>query len=153
MISFFTVKRSYYKLARIFHPDRAAHNEITDANEKFSIIHQAYTILCDATKKQQYDDGNWNVLFAKKTMSKEWMSFVRPINQSDMSIAQENYQNSDEERNDIKRAYIDGNGSLTYILNNVPFMRVEDEQRVLEIIKILVANEDVPKFKIKKIAK
>lgn len=40
---------------------------------------------------------------------------------------------------------------MTHIYNNVPFMRVEDEARVLEIIKRLISENKIPKLKIKKI--
>ena len=46
------IKKSYKKLALKYHPDR---NKEKDAEEKFKEISEAYAVLSDDTKKQQYD--------------------------------------------------------------------------------------------------
>lgn len=46
---------------------------------------------------------------------------------------------SELEQKDIKRAYLNGKGCLNYMLNTVPFMNVEDEPRVIELVKGLSA--------------
>lgn len=47
------VKKKYYKLARICHPDRAAEGEKSVAEEKFAIIHQAYVVLSDPREREK----------------------------------------------------------------------------------------------------
>ncbi|MCS6832947.1 MAG: DnaJ domain-containing protein, partial [Flammeovirgaceae bacterium] len=47
------IKSAYKKLALLYHPDRNPHNK--DAEEKFKAINNAYHILSDPLKKQQYD--------------------------------------------------------------------------------------------------
>lgn len=42
---------------------------------------------------------------------------------------------SDTEKRDIKKAYLGGAGCINYMLNSVPFMDVEDEPRIMEIVK------------------
>lgn len=46
------LKSSYRKLAMQFHPDR---NKSPDAEEKFKEISEAYAVLTDQNKRQQYD--------------------------------------------------------------------------------------------------
>ena len=46
------IKNSYRKLALQYHPDR---NKSPDAEEKFKEISEAYAVLSDDEKKQQYD--------------------------------------------------------------------------------------------------
>jgi len=46
------LKNAFRKLARKFHPDK---NESPDADEKFKEIQEAYAVLSDAQKRQQYD--------------------------------------------------------------------------------------------------
>ena len=46
------IKSSYRKLAMQFHPDR---NKSPDAEEKFKEISEAYAVLSDQNKRQQYD--------------------------------------------------------------------------------------------------
>ncbi len=46
------IKDAYRKLAMQFHPDR---NKAPDAEEKFKEISEAYAVLSDSEKRQQYD--------------------------------------------------------------------------------------------------
>lgn len=46
------IKKSYYKLAKKYHPDV---NKDADAKEEFKNITEAWDILSDETKRQQYD--------------------------------------------------------------------------------------------------
>jgi molecular chaperone DnaJ len=46
------IKAAYRKLAMQYHPDR---NKATDAEEKFKEISEAYAVLSDQNKRQQYD--------------------------------------------------------------------------------------------------
>ncbi|MDE1854962.1 MAG: DnaJ domain-containing protein [Candidatus Micrarchaeota archaeon] len=46
------IKRAYRNLALQFHPDR---NKSKDAEEKFKAINEAYAVLSDPQKRQQYD--------------------------------------------------------------------------------------------------
>lgn len=149
---FIAVKKSYYKLARLFHPDRVSTTSKEEAKRKFNIIHNAYAILSDAEKKKQYDDGT-DIIFTKATMAARWENFLKPIDDSAIETARKKYQGSDAEENDIARECVTGKGSITHLLNNIPFMRVEDENRIIEIIKKLMDENKIPKMMIKKIRK
>lgn len=139
-------------MARIFHPDKVTEAEKSNANEKFNIVHQAYLILSDAEKRSQYDAGS-DLLFAKATVAAQWEHFIKPMTNNDINDARKKYQNSEDEKNDILREYKLGKGSMIHMLNNLPFMRIEDEQRVLGIIDEMVVAGLVEKMKIKKIPK
>lgn len=139
-------------MARIFHPDKATDGEKSKANQKFNIIHQAYLILSDTEKRSQYDAGS-SLLFAKATVAAQWEHFIKPMTNNDVTDACKKYQNSENERKDIQREYIAGKGSMTHMLNNLPFMRIEDVERVLGVINDMVKAGIIEKFKIKKIPK
>ncbi|MCL5774080.1 MAG: DnaJ domain-containing protein, partial [Firmicutes bacterium] len=47
------IKQSYRKLARKYHPDVASNK--AEAEHKFKEINEAYSVLSDPEKKQQYD--------------------------------------------------------------------------------------------------
>lgn len=146
------MKKSYYRLARIYHPDRVTGIAKVEAKEKFNIIHSAYSILSDSTKKSMYDNGS-TVLFTKATIAAQWENFLKEVDDEDVNKARKNYQGSIAEKNDLIREFIAGKGSMNYLLNNIPFMRVEDEARIIEIIRVLIDKKEIPKMAIKKIRK
>lgn len=148
----FTVKRSYYKLALKYHPDRVTMNERKEAADKFNIIHNAYSILSDLDKKKLYDDGS-DILFAKTTIFAQWEHYLKPMNQTEFDRAREAYQGSEKEEADLIREFKIGNGSFTHLLNTIPFMRIEDENRIIETIKNLISWDKIPKLPIKRITK
>ena len=45
------IKKAYYKLARIYHPDKAQGDKKV-AQEKFKLISEAYAILSDPQKRK-----------------------------------------------------------------------------------------------------
>lgn len=139
-------------MARTYHPDKVTESEKSTANENFNIVHQAYVVLSNAELRNQYDNGS-DVLFAKATVAAKWERFIKPITKNDIENARNKYQNSKQEKDDILREYKIGKGSMTHMLNNLPFMRREDEQRVIGIINDLINEKLAEKFKIKKIPK
>lgn len=46
------IKKSYYQLAKKYHPDT---NKDPDASKKFQEVSEAYEILSDDTKRKEYD--------------------------------------------------------------------------------------------------
>lgn len=135
------MKKSYYKLALIHHPDRVNGMDQSKASEKFNIIHAAYTILSDAEKRKKYDEGS-NVVFARATITAQWVHYSKPVSSDGFEKARNLYQGSDEEKKDIAREYIVGNGSMTHLRNTIPFMRVEDESRIIASIKELIDKKN-----------
>lgn len=148
---FIAVKSSYYRLAKLYHPDRVADSEKEEAKQKFHIIHDAYTILSDATKKHAYDNGS-DVLFSNSNTAK-WEHFLKQVDANDIGMARVKYQGSLQEKDDLKREFVNGNGSFTHLMNTIPFMRREDEERIMIIVKSLMEDGHVPKISIKKLRK
>lgn len=136
----------------MYHPDRVTSSARNEAKEKFNIIHNAYSILSDSTKKNMYDNGS-TVLFTKATIAAQWENYLKPVDHNDVNIARKNYQGSMAEKSDLARAIVAGKGSITHLLNNIPFMRVEDEARIIECVKELMDNGEIPKITLKKIRK
>ena len=54
---------------------------------------------------------------------------------------------SEEERNDLKRAYLDGKGDMDFILEAVPFTHTAEEPRLKELIQGMIENGEVPVYK------
>lgn len=146
------MKKQYYKLALKHHPDRVHSDNKKAANDQFNIIHQAYSILSSPEKKRKYDDG-LDIFFSKATVSAHWESHLTIIEKADIERVQKNYQGSKKEEEEITREFIRGNGSLTHLMNTIPFMRVEDEARIVDIVKQLMNNGKLKSMKIKKLPK
>lgn len=149
------MKKNYYRLAREFHPDRASESDKSAAAEKFSILHQAYAILSNPETKRAYDENqNSEILFCQTTIASKWEQHVVQISDEKIDESRKLYQGTDAELLDIKREIIIGKGSITHLLNTIPFMRIEDEPRMLQIIQSLIASKVLPSsIKIRKIRK
>lgn len=145
------MKRSYYRLARTFHPDRAG-DFAANSSSKFSIIHKAYTILSNSESKFLYDQGETQSLFLKPTVTARWEQHMKTVTSETVEKVRDGYKNSAAEEKDIIKEIIRGKGSLTHLLNHLPFMRVEDEDRIIQIVKRLIESGKIPKtIKLKKI--
>lgn len=152
MFNSFLVKKSYYTLALKYHPDRVSEDERKEASVKFNIIHNAYTILSDPEKKKQYDDGS-DILFTKKTIAAQWEHHLKPMTTTDIEAAKKAYQGSEREDSDLIREFKIGNGSMTHLLNTIPFFRAEDENRIFEQLQELMSLGKISKMPIKKLSK
>lgn len=145
-----SVKKAYYKLSLQVHPDRVEESEKEVATEKFKVLSKIYAVLSDKDKRALYDeqgiidddDGtgtNW---------LKMWQQFFKPISAEDIQNFEKQYIGSEMERNDIKKAYLNGKGCINYMMDHVQFMQCKDEPRIIGIVKELIAAGDVPEYKI-----
>lgn len=75
---FFSVKKSFYRLALLHHPDRVPESAKAISKEKFAILHQSYVVLSDPNERKLYDEGNDIVFSTKATMTAEWERFLKP---------------------------------------------------------------------------
>lgn len=127
--------------------------EKANATDKFTVIHQAYLLLSNSETKEKYDNGDKDVVFSKNSRTGLWEQHLKTIPNTDFESVAQAYKNSAEERNDIMREIVIGNGSIKHLMNNVPFMRIEDQERILLIIEELANEKKLPSgIKIKKIS-
>lgn len=145
-----SVKSNYYRLALIHHPDRTVDSDKEIAKEKFNIIHQAYLILVNPAARKAYDEGGQRILFANSTASTKWDCFIKTVSDADIESKRGQYQGSSLEEEDIIREIQMGKGSITHLFNSIPFMRYEDETRIIDIIKRCMEAGKVPKMAIRK---
>lgn len=146
----YIVKASYYRLARKYHPDRVPEEEKLIANDKFSIVHQAYSILANPETKKLYDSGETHVLFSKPTIAGKWEQHIRPVTSVDIENARNKYQGTIADKNDVVREFLIGKGSMTHLFNTIPFMRYEDESRIIHMIKECMETGAIKKIPIRK---
>ena len=65
----------------------------------------------------------------------------------DIEKFEEEYRESEEEREDLKKAYIEAEGNMGQILDTVMCSREEDEERFRDMINEMIKNKEVKKFK------
>ncbi|TDG49527.1 hypothetical protein AWZ03_004018 [Drosophila navojoa] len=145
------IKKAYHKLSLLVHPDRVPDAQKDESTEKFKVLSKIYQVLTDSQKRAVYDEQgiiddddegkltNWLDL---------WSKIFKPLSEEDISNYEKEYVGSELERADIKKAYLGGKGCMNYIMNHVPFMKVEDEPRFKEIVNSMIASNEVPEYKI-----
>lgn len=127
---YFLVKKAYHHLALVHHPDKISERNRQTATKKFALLNQVYNILVDTNKKKAYDEGNCIEIGAANNQSTLWS---RKITNEEFNAARSKYIGSESEENDIIRELnAVGNASMTHLLNNIPFMRIEDEPRIIQ---------------------
>lgn len=51
-----------------------------------------------------------------------------------------NFIGSETEERDVRKAYLGGNGCMNFMMDSVPFMTVEDEPRIIKLVKGLLTS-------------
>lgn len=87
--------------------------------------------------------------FCLQTVSAVWENHLKISSEKNFIDASTSYKNSAVEKTYILRAFVEGKGSMTNILNTVPFTRKDDEPRIIAIIKEAIEKEEVAGFPIK----
>lgn len=145
------MKANYYRLAKIYHPDRVKDADKAVAQEKFATLQLAYSILADPERKKAYDAGDTNKLFTQTTIAGKWTQYIQTIDSASAISARTKYQGSATEQKDVMREFEIGKGSMTHLLNSIPFMRIEDETRIIAMVKDFMKKGKVSKYAIRKI--
>ncbi|KAJ8670712.1 hypothetical protein QAD02_001971 [Eretmocerus hayati] len=145
------VKKAYHKLSLLVHPDRVGDDIKAEATEKFKVLGRIHSILSDNDKRKIYDEtgqfddeGDEAVM---KNWADYWRTLFKEITVQDINEYEKNYKGSETEIKDLKRAYMDSEGDMDYILESVPFTNCEEEPRLHDIIQDLIKKGEVPEFK------
>jgi len=146
------IKKAYHKLSLRVHPDRVVEEDRELATRKFQCIGAIYALLSDASRRGLYDecgevDDENDPLREDKDWEEYWRILFPKITQKDIEKFEKEYKGSADEKEDIKKAYLDGEGNMDHILDSVLLSTVEDEDRFRTIIDQLIKDKAVKKFK------
>jgi len=129
------IKKAYRKLALLKHPDKNPDDE--KAAENFQQLSKAYQILGDAKKRERYDrfgdqeDGEDDFTSQAWLNAYEYYRAMHPeISKDDVRSFADRYRNSPDEEQDLLDYYLDRDGDVTHILEEI----------------ICSTNDDVPRF-------
>ncbi|NP_001157386.1 DnaJ (Hsp40) homolog 10 [Bombyx mori] len=147
------VKKAYHKLSLKVHPDRVSEDQKLEATEKFKVLGSIHEILSDKNKRAVYDetksvdDDDFNVL-VDKDWTVYWRHLFKKITEEDIKAYEKEYTGSQEEKDDLKQAYLTGKGDMDYITDHVQFARTEHEPRIREILNKMIKDGEIPAYKI-----
>ncbi|ETW84197.1 hypothetical protein HETIRDRAFT_313801 [Heterobasidion irregulare TC 32-1] len=146
------IKRAYRKLALIYHPDKHAtkgESAKADASLKFQQIGFAYAVLSDEKKRNRYDrTGKTDEGFDLGPGEDGWEAYFEElfdrVTREKLDQMKKEYQGSTEETEDLKKAYLNTDGSIDEIMNHIPHSRHEDEPRFVILISSLITEGVLP---------
>ncbi|KPJ08886.1 DnaJ-like subfamily C member 9 [Papilio machaon] len=144
------VKKAYHKLSLKIHPDRVSEDEKLEATEKFKVLGAVHAILSDKEKRAIYDETKCvdeDDLSFERDWSVYWRGLFKTVTVEDIIAYEKKYIGSQEEKDDLKSAYLNGKGDMDYILDQYQFDRLEHESRIKEILTEMIENEEIPTYK------
>ncbi|KAF8338077.1 uncharacterized protein EI90DRAFT_3041511 [Cantharellus anzutake] len=143
------IKSSYRRLALSYHPDKQPSSSTPErksaANTKFQQVGFAYAVLSDELRRARYDStGRTSESLFESVASGEsgWEAYFEEVYQSvsreRLDEDKARYQGSEEEKSDIKQAYITTKGSLDKIMTHIPHSAFQDEPRIISTVESLI---------------
>lgn len=146
------IKKSYHKAALKHHPDKVPAEQREEADATFKDIVFAYGILSDAKKRKLYDstgrtDGDGSDFDWRDFMANQYKVV---INEDVINNVKKEYIGSEEEREDVLKAYKKSKGNWTSIFEEVMLsvmLNPEDEKRFRGYIDEAIAKGDAKSFK------
>lgn len=146
------ITKAYYKIALKVHPDRVPESEKVEATEKFKVLAKLHQVLTTKDKRALYDEqgivGDDDDEAFGASWLELWRQFFKPISDEDINNYERQYIGSEIEKTDIKKAYLNGKGDKDFMFDTVPFMTVESEPRVAEIVQVMIDSEEVPEYEL-----
>ncbi|XP_066996762.1 dnaJ homolog subfamily C member 9 [Anabrus simplex] len=143
------VRKAYHRLSLLVHPDRVEEHKKAEATEKFKVLGKVHSILSDKEKRAIYDETgvyDEDDEAADRDWTEYWRLLFKKITVEDITNYEKSYKGSQEEKDDLKRAYLDGKGDMDFILEAVPFSNTEEEGRLRELILKMIKNNEVPEY-------
>jgi len=142
------VKKAYYKLSLLVHPDRVEDGKKEIATEKFKLLGKIHSILQDSDKRKIYDESGTfdEENYSVTNWMNYWRNLFKKISTEDIENYKKEYIGSETEKYDIKRAYVGTKGDMDRILEMVPFSNCENEPRIINIVKDMVDTGEVEEY-------
>lgn len=143
------IKKAYYKLSLKVHPDRASPSEKEEATAKFQVLGKVYSVLSDQERKTLYDQTG--VIDEEEVLNqeKDWYAFWRllfKLSEQDIKDFAKTYRESNEELADLKAAYLEFEGDMDQIMDNVLCCTLDDEERFIQTLQELINEGELPEF-------
>jgi len=129
------IKAAYHKAALKSHPDKVPDAEKAAAHTRFQAVAFAYAILSDGRRRARYDATGRTSEALDDEADFEWINFYRAqfdevVSAASIEAFRAEFQGSDEEKLAVLAAYIEGEGDMLRIYEEVMLSDpLEDEER------------------------
>ncbi|GFQ77717.1 dnaJ homolog subfamily C member 9 [Trichonephila clavata] len=148
------LKQAYRKASLLTHPDKVDESQREEATRKFQILAKVHFILSDAEKRQVYDEtgivDDENDCSVDDSSPEFWQNYFRnlfpKITVVDIENFMEKYIGSEEEKNDLKKSYIEAEGDMNVISETFIGYRVDEEERYSKMLKEMIKTKELPSF-------
>lgn len=143
------VRKAYHKASLKVHPDRVEESEKKECTEKFKIVGKIHSILSDSDKRALYDetgDVGEDDIYSERHWMKYWRLLFKKITLQDIKNFEDKYKGSKEELEDLRKAYVEGEGDMDYILETVLCATIDDEGRLRDLLQNMVDEDEIPAF-------
>ncbi|KAI8075523.1 hypothetical protein BDF21DRAFT_464718 [Thamnidium elegans] len=149
------VKKAYRKLALQFHPDKQPQNatdkEKQNANEAFQNLGVAYAVLSDPKRKERYDQTG-RIEEGEFEGNKDWNAYFKElwtgvVTAETIEAQKLKYQGSNEEEEDIIKAYKKFKGNMDKMLQVIECSSPIDGERFEKLIRKAIKEKTVTQLK------
>ncbi|EPE08970.1 hypothetical protein F503_04557 [Ophiostoma piceae UAMH 11346] len=146
------VRSAYRKAALRSHPDKVAPEKRDEAHAQFQEVAFAYAVLSDAARRKRYDETGSTAESVVDSEGFSWSDFYRSafadaVNPNAIEAFSAKYKHSDEEHDDVLKAYARYKGNMDGVYEAVMLSDVlEDDDRFRKIIDDAIAAGDVKAF-------
>jgi DnaJ family protein C protein 9 len=145
------IKKAYYKQSLKFHPDKSNESNLALNTQKFQCLSKIHKILSDKKTREAYiehgdvDEGgfiNENVEWVEY-----WRNLYPKITLKTIDDYKIKYQNSDQEIEDLIKAYNKYKGDMNKIMDEIPCATNDDEPRFRDLIKLKIQAKELKPYK------
>ncbi|KAJ8404765.1 hypothetical protein AAFF_G00331520 [Aldrovandia affinis] len=129
------------------HPDRAPDDQL--ATEKFQVLGKVYAVLSDKEQRAVYDeqgtvDEDSDSLGQDRNWEEYWRLLFPKITLEDILEFEKKYKGTEEERQDVRRLYLQYEGDMDMIMASALCCTQEDEPRFAAIIQEAIDSGELP---------
>ncbi|CAE7265403.1 Dnajc9 [Symbiodinium pilosum] len=140
------IRKGYYSAALKWHPDK--NHGARDATLKFQALGEVHRILSDPELRAEYDATGCcpDELASETDWSSYFKKLFKPVTKERLDQFEKQYVGSSEERRDVLRAYVEGNGDIGYIVDNVMLANEDDARRFEELVVAAIESGEVERL-------
>lgn len=143
------IKKAYYKLSLQCHPDRASSENKENNTIKFQILTKIHSVLSNTEQRAVYDEtgellDESDICTQDRDWESYWRLLFKKISKADIDTFHNEYKDSEKEKEDIKKCYLESEGDLDQIIENVLCASYEDEERFKSIIQKCIDTDELP---------